>query len=1287
MKQFFRNYTGRISAVLTLIMLLSYIGAAYSLSTQAADVSGNAAQSANVAESANGAESKNAAESGNTASGSGNVAAESDNATATPSGKTVSSGSTVTPTGKAVPEEKEADMEEPGIEGSDDITPDPQDAAVPEKLDAAGNVNYSTVLKRARNFGITAAYLHNHGHMETTFAVKEYNNGSENNDVDFINGTAQFIIGSLSSGSHKITFGPAHYDNEGESHAVDTFNIETTPEVAAGYQSPYTKKGDGSFIDAAGECGNFSFQTAFFRDRNAGIPAVEISQRSKSAIDNNIDGIIENADERSVEFSGKAAGANSAKYALKYDDYVEKGADGKWKDDKCYLDLKKDVFKGKVVYINVDDKLAKCIAKTGDLRITKYSSTIIVFNVEAGVTNNGSAFHVDKCCVTAVDDADPTKKIEVTSHTDVNGQMNGEANNTAVDAEICQKLIWNIRSAGNVELNIASGTFLAPYANTVTVTGSASGWLVAGGKVELKCQWHYIYQGSSENVRTNGVDEINFSLRKAFTESYTTRNAANKLIEDSGVPSAEGDFTFDWYATDADYNTAGKTAVKCKNYATGMVDFPVLKYNAATDKNKTFHYVIRESETKNEKASALSTGYFAIDVQVVEAVDGLDYKVSYKYFLRSTDANPYKSVTDPFIVSGPTVDLGAFYNLTTEEEPATPTPTPTPSGNSVASANFVISKVLTDKASGSAKSPAGFKVRFTRIIDGNPGTTDYKVFTERGSSKITIKVKSAGVYRYEMAEVNDGLPGIEYDAKVYDVVITATLAENGVDLNPVADVKITERESGAVVTGGEVIFRNSYSPESVKVAIEAEKQYNGDLSSGRFEFILTRLDGSGNPVSTHTATNVGSKISFEQEFTEAGTYRYTLEEKAGDRDDITYDTKKYELSVIVKDMGTGKLTASISSNVAKPVFTNTLQNAGDKKFFGIEVKKHMSGDWTDSDLKGGEFSFTLDFRGKKYTAVNEAGGTVRFTDIPLPAAAGDYAFTVSETGAAADLETESDGHLTLDTAKLNGTVTVADAADPVISFADGKNSFTNNFVYNNGRFYVSVNKVVETADGASLGGAKMVFTRDTDDFDLRDSRVRVTQGGQPARDLDVSRRAIRFTTVSGNLTVITGIPSGSYTLTEIEAPEGYKLSRPVHFTVDADGKVTSSGEVRGATVVMIDDPYPATPTPTPSPTVKPTPTKKATVTPTPTKKVTPTPTKKGSPTPTKKVSVTPTGKTSGTPTVVTRGSGTTRGERDSSPKTGDRKNPAGILAAVGSMCLLALLGINLMEKKRKDETK
>ena len=62
------------------------------------------------------------------------------------------------------------------------------------------------------------------------------------------------------------------------------------------------------------------------------------------------------------------------------------------------------------------------------------------------------------------------------------------------------------------------------------------------------------------------------------------------------------------------------------------------------------------------------------------------------------------------------------------------------------------------------------------------------------------------------------------------------------------------------------------------------------------------------------------------QYSEAGTYQYTLSEVKGGETGVTYDESAYEVTVAVEDGGEGSLAATVSYEGGKaPVFNNTYQ--------------------------------------------------------------------------------------------------------------------------------------------------------------------------------------------------------------------------------------------------------------------------------------------------------------------------------------------------------------------------
>ena len=183
-----------------------------------------------------------------------------------------------------------------------------------------------------------------------------------------------------------------------------------------------------------------------------------------------------------------------------------------------------------------------------------------------------------------------------------------------------------------------------------------------------------------------------------------------------------------------------------------------------------------------------------------------------------------------------------------------------------------------------------------------------------------------GEYEFTVSEVLPGdddpeTPGVQHNGVTYDettYTITAKVTKGA------GNKLVVSWDLGAVAPG--VTFHNEYEPdETAKVTVNATKVLIGrDLAAGEFTFEL--VDAQGNVVGTAT-NNADGSVSFSPlEFTEAGTYTYTLREVTGGLANVTYDTTVHTVTITVVDNGDGTLTATVtydSGSGAAPVFTNT----------------------------------------------------------------------------------------------------------------------------------------------------------------------------------------------------------------------------------------------------------------------------------------------------------------------------------------------------------------------------
>ncbi|MCY7137383.1 SGO_0107 family LPXTG-anchored pilin-like protein [Streptococcus gordonii] len=282
-----------------------------------------------------------------------------------------------------------------------------------------------------------------------------------------------------------------------------------------------------------------------------------------------------------------------------------------------------------------------------------------------------------------------------------------------------------------------------------------------------------------------------------------------------------------------------------------------------------------------------------------------------------------------------------------------------------------------------------------------------------------IEYTAAGPHTYTITEKAGNEPGVTYDTASHTV--TVDVADNG------------RGQLEATVPAEKPVFTNTYAAKPGKTVIEAKKVLNGKaLEADKYEFELKEND---KVVATAKNTADGS-ISFpEIEYTKAGTYTYTMSEKAGNEAGVTYDKTSHKVTVDVADNGQGQLVATITSE--QPVFTNTYTKpAPAADTITIEATKTLVG----KELEVGKYEFELKEGDKVIgTATNAADGKVVFPSITYTEA-GTHTYTVAEKAG-------NEENVTYDTTVHTVTVEVADNGQGklVSTITGNKPAFVNKY--------------------------------------------------------------------------------------------------------------------------------------------------------------------------------------------------------------------------------------------------
>lgn len=272
----------------------------------------------------------------------------------------------------------------------------------------------------------------------------------------------------------------------------------------------------------------------------------------------------------------------------------------------------------------------------------------------------------------------------------------------------------------------------------------------------------------------------------------------------------------------------------------------------------------------------------------------------------------------------------------------------------------------------------------------------------------SITYTEAGTHTYKVYELGtDGEPGtggtdtdnVSYSKEVYTITVTVSESNDGRGLSVSSDVQ-----------NSDIVFTNTYTPESVVVGPSGSAQIGGTktlnaaegtdrtLKEGEFTFAL--LDGDGNEVSSTTNVADGSFVFGDLTFEKAGTYSYTVAEKSGNAGGITYDETLYGVTIeVTEDTDTNELVAQVSyskdnQSVEAMSFTNTYEA------IPIGIQLGASKELQNASLAAGQFTFELTGSEgapmpESTTTTNTENGQVIFDEITFDAV-GEYDYTITE---------------------------------------------------------------------------------------------------------------------------------------------------------------------------------------------------------------------------------------------------------------------------------------------------
>ena len=230
------------------------------------------------------------------------------------------------------------------------------------------------------------------------------------------------------------------------------------------------------------------------------------------------------------------------------------------------------------IYFRADDtdtNFLDALTKDFAIRINKHAGQTIVFNITADANTSGSNnLRISKIGV-AIDSKDIKKE---NSYVKSDSQQD-DAHNLEIDEMINRKIIWNVTSASEVELNTTAGTFLLPNADEVNITSTSAGWIVAKGTVRnTGCEFHYIYHDRHYPNLYSSKGSVSFGATKKLLKNNDEQSLTAKEFQFGVLDSANNQIA------------------SAFNDASGNISFTINYTQADCPKgeNRTVNYLVKE---------------------------------------------------------------------------------------------------------------------------------------------------------------------------------------------------------------------------------------------------------------------------------------------------------------------------------------------------------------------------------------------------------------------------------------------------------------------------------------------------------------------------------------------------------------------------------------------------------------------------------------------------------------------------------------------------------------------
>lgn len=498
--------------------------------------------------------------------------------------------------------------------------------------------------------------------------------------------------------------------------------------------------------------------------------------------------------------------------------------------------------------------------------------------------------------VMVVDNGDGT--LAATANTTGNGLVFENVYSTGGPIEMGLSGIKNLKAGegltpasieGKFTFTVTSDAPAAPMPQSTTATNDANG-NVDFGNIE------FTLDDLNKALGTNGTRaaDADDETKGASSEEAATDAAGQSASDQGSAAGADSEEQGNAAASDATEQGQGAAVVTGEGTGAASVSTAANKVAGAEDADQAS----AQSDEPVTRAGVVRSHTFTYKVTESGSADGVtnDPQATKEVSFRVTDDGNGKltverqgSASDPAFAFTNTYSVQPTVSSVTDQVTVTKQLT----GRDMAAGEFAFELLEGNDVVATGANGADGSVALSPITYTKPGT-----------------------HSYMLREVGGGThkAGVEYDGSVFTV--TTTVTDNGNGTLSVAHK--VDNDANAVG------FTNSYAPAATSVTLGASKVLNGkSLEDGEFSFTLEGEDGTQLTV----GNDANGMVVFPAiQYSETGTYQYTLSEVKGSETGVTYDEAAYAVTVAVEDDDEGSLVATVSYEGGKaPVFNNTYQ--------------------------------------------------------------------------------------------------------------------------------------------------------------------------------------------------------------------------------------------------------------------------------------------------------------------------------------------------------------------------